>query len=371
MSIKKALIALCSVVSFALSASAQVDSNFHCYLLFGQSNMAGGGAISDSAADCDTSPRVKVLAFSDCNLDKGPDCKNSPVKRTHDQWYTAQPPLHDCSPTLEGISPGDWFGKTMLDSVADFVKIGLIPCALSGMSLDVFLKNGSAKSTVGPTAVNGKNAYNWLISRCQIAQKTGVIKGFLLHQGESGTGNSTNLAWDDLAIKIFNDLKTDLKLDAKTPAVVAQLRSDNTAPAPQYNAGTNNLIINLPKKYANSAAVSSTGLVGNGKDIWHFNPSSMRELGRRYARSLLSIADNKFIPRKGSVFVKSPKIQRAIYSQSLKSLNESVRIYSLNGKMVSQCSNNDQNALKGLQPGSIYIVKRNSGTSAQLLMLAR
>jgi hypothetical protein len=332
--------------------------------------MAGGGAISDSAPDCDTSPRVTVLAFSDCNLDKGPDCKNRPVRRTHDEWYTALPPLHDCSPTLEGISPGDWFGKTMLDSVASEIKIGLIPCALSGMSLDVFLKNGTAKSTVGPPAVNGKNAYNWLISRCQIAQKTGVIKGILIHQGESGTGNSTSMSWDALAIKIFNDLKTDLKLDPKTPVVVAQLRSDNTSPAPQYNASFNNMITEFPKKYPNSAAVSSSGLKGNGRDIWHFNPSSMRELGKRYARAVLSIADNNFIPRKGSVSTQTPKISRAVSSLTVKSWDYEAQLFSLDGKVISQTTKFDKAGRHSiLHSGNMYLVTRKPGAKTQLLLV--
>lgn len=338
------------VTLVVISSQGQVDSNFHCYLLFGQSNMAGGGAISDSAPDCDTNPRIKVLAFSDCSV--GPDCKKYTLKRTYNQWATAFPPLHDCSANLEGICPGDWFAKTMIDSVAENIKIGLIPCALSGMALNVFLKNSGAKSTVGPPAVNGKNAYDWVVSRCKIAQSTGVIKGMLLHQGESGTGSSQ--AWDAMAIQIFNDLKADLKLDPKTPAVVGQLRSDNTSPAPQYNAGTNALIAGVPSKYQNSAVALSQGLKGNGKDIWHFNPSSMRELGKRYARGLLSVASPTFIPRKGSVDNENRYI---VKSQQLKNVNSAMTVYTMDGRIVRSSSSEKSNMITdNLTSKGVYLI---------------
>ena len=69
---------LCGVAGITVLTASPIkaapDPNFHCYLLFGQSNMAGGGAgvaLGGNsgaliAADCDTSTRVKRLAFCDC-----------------------------------------------------------------------------------------------------------------------------------------------------------------------------------------------------------------------------------------------------------------------------------------------------------------
>lgn len=316
--------------------TTQPDPNFHIYLLFGQSNMAGGGAVSDSpSVDCDTTPRVKVLAFSDCTA--GPNCKEYVMRRTVDQWYTAFPPLHDCSPNLEGISPGDWFGKTLIDSVRSDISIGMVPCALSGMALNVFLKGSTATSSVGPSQVRGKNAYNWMLNRAKLAQQRGVIKGILLHQGESGTG--TSQAWDAMAMQIFNDLKSDLGLDAKTIFIVGQLRSDSRAPAPN-NTSFNNMIAGMPAKYPQVGMASSQGLSGNGRDVWHFSPSGMRDLGRRYARSLLALADPAYIPRKGgnvSILVKPPRAQYSvdeILNPILPHARE-VSVFTLDGKLRS------------------------------------
>jgi hypothetical protein len=352
-----ALAAACMLQPVSAQTS-QPDPNLHIYLLFGQSNMAGGGAISDSPmVDCDTTPRVKVLAFSDCSA--GPDCKDYVMKRTVDQWYTAFPPLHDCSAGLEGICPGDWFGKTMVDSVRSDISIGLVPCALSGMALNVFLKGSSATSTVGPPQVRGKNAYAWMLNRCKLAQQKGVIKGMLLHQGESGTG--TSQAWDAMAMQIFNDLKTDLGLDSKTVLVVGQLRSDSKSPS-QNNTSLNTLIAGMPAKYPSVGMASSQGLSGNGKDVWHFNPSSMRELGRRYAKALLALSDKTFIPRKGGTVGIGSKAAKAVQLNAIVPDAGEMQVFSLDGKQVPA---EKAAGRKGLS-GDGFLIRASNGKPLQV-----
>ncbi len=352
-------VAMAGLVQPLFAQSSQPDPNFHIYLLFGQSNMAGGGAVSDSPkVDCDTTPRVKVLAFSDCSA--GPNCKDYVMKRTVDQWYTAFPPLHDCSAGLEGISPGDWFGKTMIDSVRSDISIGMVPCALSGMALNVFLKGSSATSSVGPSQVRGKNAYNWMLARCKLAQQKGIIKGMLLHQGESGTGSSQ--AWDAMAMQIFNDLKTDLGLDAKTVLVVGQLRSDSKSPS-QNNTSFNNLLAGMPAKYPKVGLASSQGLSGNGRDVWHFNPSSMRDLGRRYAMALLSLSDNTVIPRKGGNVGINAKAPKAARPNTLLPEEGEMKVFSLDGKRVPT---EKAAATDGLSSDA-FLIRTSNGKSLQIL----
>jgi hypothetical protein len=158
------------IVWLFASLKAAPDPNFHLYLLFGQSNMAGGGnSIELIPDDCDTNSRVRVLAFCDCPAGTSPDCEQYSSTRTHDKWYTASPPLHICS---EGISPGDWFAKTMLDSIRADISIGLIPCALSGQSIKVFEKgsnNFNIPTWAHPT-IGNNSPYDWMISRCKVAK---------------------------------------------------------------------------------------------------------------------------------------------------------------------------------------------------------
>jgi len=287
---------LCSAIAAVFSIgklNAAPDPNYHIFLLFGQSNMTGGGATSPVVPkECDTTSRIKVMAFQNCG-GTSPECK-FPMGRTADKWYTAFPPLHDCG---EGICPGDFFAKTLLDSVRSDITIGLIPCALAGQALNVFLPDGP-NATLG--AASGKQAYAWMIARCKLAQQVGVIKGILLHQGESGSGNST--AWDAMAMTVFDNIKRDLSLDANTPVIVGELRSDPTSPS-QNNTNFNKMVDGLPSKYKNCASVSSSGLVGNGRDVWHFTSASFQEFGTRYAKAYLSLASPAWEPRNGSVSI--------------------------------------------------------------------
>jgi hypothetical protein len=344
--LKKMLFTLFFTALMVSNIHAEVDSNFYCFLLFGQSNMTGGGATSPVVTgECDTNPLIKVLAYMTCT-GNSPSCTRS-LGRTQDQWYTAFPPLHDCS---EGICPGDFFAKTMKDSIRSNIKIGLIPCALAGVALNVFTADGP-NSTVGPCS--GKNAYTWMINRCKLAQKTGVIKGILLHQGESGTGNST--AWNVLTKQIFNSIKNDLGLDSITPCVVGELRSDNTSPS-QNNSSINTLIDKVPNEYTHCALASSSGLVGNGKDVWHFTAAGFQELGIRYAKGLLSVASSSFIPRKGTSGTIN---ERVTMYKALNSAISGVSVYSLNGRAIGSFSaTNAGNALRNLNARGLYIVSR-------------
>ncbi len=303
-------------------AHAAPDPNYHIYLLFGQSNMTGGGATSPVVTgECDTTSRVTVMAYMNCT-NASPECK-FPLNRTTDQWYTAFPPLHDCN---EGICPGDFFAKTLLDSVRSDVRVGLIPCALAGVALNVFLPNGP-NANIGPP--NGKNAYAWMIARCKLAQQVGVIKGILLHQGESGSGSST--AWDVMAMQIFDNIKKDLSLDSTTPVVVGELRSDNTSPS-QDNSAFNKMVDGLPAKYAHCAVASSAGLVGNGKDVWHFTAAGFQELGTRYAKAYLSLSSATWEPRNGSVSIRNNLRMMPVSGQDL-SAGE-LEIISVDGRVL-------------------------------------
>lgn len=308
----------------AVKVGAAPDPNYHIYLLFGQSNMTGGGATSPVVAgECDTTSRVKVMAYMNCG-GNSPECK-FPMGRTTDKWYTAFPPLHDCN---EGICPGDFFAKTLLDSVKSDITIGLIPCALAGVALNVFLPNGP-NANIGPP--NGKNAYAWMIARCKLAQQVGVIKGILLHQGESGSGSST--AWDAMAIQIFDNIKKDLSLDPNTPVVVGELRSDNTSPS-QNNTNFNKMVDGLPAKYKNCAVASSSGLVGNGRDVWHFTPAGFQEFGVRYAKAFLSLASPEWVPRKGTVSIDRNNLLMQPASAGSPYPGDELKIISLDGKVL-------------------------------------
>src|ERR1700760_1286322 len=102
---------LLAIIFFApLYMTAQkpaVDSNFHLYLLIGQSNMAGRGAAD--AVSKEVNPRILML-----------DSVN--------QWVNATDPVHFDKPSIAGVGPALGFSNAMLKGEKN-IRIGLIPCA--------------------------------------------------------------------------------------------------------------------------------------------------------------------------------------------------------------------------------------------------
>lgn len=328
--------------------------------------MAGGGAgvsIGGSGAgtlnteDCDTSERVKVLAFCDCRANEFAACPKYNQSRSSDKWYTAYPALHICN---EGVSPGDWFAKTMLDSIREDISIGLIPCALSGQALTVFEKGKSGfniPNWAHPTLAN-ESPYAWMLERCKIAQQTGVIKGMLLHQGESGPGGDQ---WKNLAKKIFDDLKSDLGLPDTLPVVVGELREGNSM---------NQTIDQFADSYPRCGLASSQGAGNQSDDAWHFTPEGMRLMGKRYAQGFLALADSVYMPRIGSVGVASHATPRprTVSAATFSSWNDDARIFSLNGRLVRpEATASDERS--PVRPGKVYLVTRGNSGAVRLMMI--
>ena len=169
-----------SLLFVSATMSAQ-DPNFYIYLCFGQSNMEGQGKIE--AQDSIVDGRFQVLQSLDCDN----------LGRTKAKWYTAIPPLCQC---YSGLSPADYFGKTMVKNLPDSIKIGVINVAVGGCDIRLFDKDiyQDYDSTYTEMWFQNKiknyggNPYQHLIDLAKLAQQDGVIKGILLHQGETNTG---------------------------------------------------------------------------------------------------------------------------------------------------------------------------------------
>lgn len=258
-------LAIPAVQLAALDEAEQIpfDPNFHIYLLIGQSNMEGAPKPED--LDLEANPRIKVLAYT-----------NSPrQKRKYNNWYVATPPLH--SP-YTGVGPGDWFAKTLIKSMPDNVTIGLVPCGINGVDIDFFRKNVVSKRRKEfqiPPDNKWKGAYEWVLSRAQLAQKSGVIKGILFHQGESDNGQEE---WLKKLKEMTNDLRKDLNAPDIPILVGDLLWGGGSEPHHQ-------VVERVPPRIKNSRVISSKGLTGT--DRFHFDLASQRELGKRYAEAML------------------------------------------------------------------------------------
>ena len=118
----------------------------------------------------------------------------------------------------------------------------------------------------------------------------------------------------------------------------------------------------IPGKYAQSAVASSQGLLGNGRDVWHFRPSSMRELGKRYARAILKLSDNTFIARKGGSVGIAPKAVQANALIPFASGSDA-KIFTLDGKQKASGNSDGQD----VNAGNVYLIKGSNGSKLEVL----
>lgn len=271
----KQIIVLLTVFYFVSTKVNAQDPNFYIFICFGQSNMSG--AAKAEAQDSTVNPRFQMMSAIDC-----PE-KN----REMGNWYDAIPPLGNC---FEGISPADYFGRTLVENLPDSIKVGVINVAVGGCKIELFEKetyktyiNSAPDWMISWIDSYGNNPYGRLVEMAKLAQKDGVIKGILLHQGESNPNDST---WTQKVSGIYNNLTTDLNLKPKnTPLLAGELLS---AEFGGKCAGFNPFIAELPSKVENAHVISSKDCPGQ-PDGLHFTAEGYRILGKRYGKKMLSI----------------------------------------------------------------------------------
>jgi len=279
MKLKSGFLLLVGFILLNLSAFSQ-NKKFYIYLCIGQSNMEGN-ARQFEAQDSIVDSRFKVMETIDCpNLN-----------RTKGSWYTAVPPLCRCN---TGLTPSDYFGKTMVANLPKNITVGVINVAIGGCKIELFDKdNYQAYAETAPSWMKNMikeydgNPYARLVEMAKLAQKDGVIKGILLHQGESNTNDTL---WTKKVKVVYDNLMKDLKLNPKKTPLLA----GETVNADQGGAcaSMNKIIATLPKTIPNSYVISSAGCPSIN-DHLHFTVSGYRELGKRYAVQMLSILGYK------------------------------------------------------------------------------
>ena len=266
-----ALIAVMTLLS--TNARAEVDPNFYIYLCIGQSNMEGQGTIED----CDLTPdeRFQMMSTLDCGT------------RKLGQWYRAVPPLARCDTRL---CPADYFGRTMVANLDEGKRVGVVVVAIGGIKIDLYDPDGwqsYVNSMTEGWQINSVNAYGGnplarLIECAKEAQKSGVIKGILLHQGESDAYSD---AWVQKVKKVYENLLTELNLKAEdVPLIAGEVGSAD------QNGGcahANPTINRLPNTIPTAHVVSSVGCTLQSDNI-HFDSQGYRKLGRRYAKTMLA-----------------------------------------------------------------------------------
>ena len=260
------------------------DPNFHIYLCFGQSNMEGNAQWE--SVDSYVDPRFQMLATTDFT---------SP-KRTLGQWYTAKCPI--VSPVGK-LGMADYFGRTMVAAMPKDVKIGVVAVAMGGSPIEMFDKDKyQQKLSENPNewwaqlsnTYYGGNPYGRLIDMAKEAQKVGVIKGILLHQGCTNCGDPN---WPNMVKKIYTDMLSDLNLKAAdVPLFVGETEQKDMG----GGCYGHNVVVNqVPNVIPTAHVVHSNGVPGNGQDQWHFSAAGYRTFGKRYAIEALKAMNRPIV----------------------------------------------------------------------------
>ena len=252
------------------------DPDFHIYLCFGQSNMEAGArpAPQDEGFN---DPRFQFMAAVDMPR----------YGREKGHWYTATPPI-----CREGnnLGPVDFFGRKMIENLPPNIRVGVINVSVAGAKLELWDKDAYQEYIDGErdwmkaiVAQYGGSPYHRLLEIARIAQKDGVIKGMLLHQGES---NPDDAAWPGRVKKIHDDLCAELGLNPDDiPILAGELKY---AEVDGVCAAFNDVVLpHLPEVMPNAHIISALGCESTG-DQFHFSTEGMRLMGYRMSPASFS-----------------------------------------------------------------------------------
>jgi hypothetical protein len=252
------LLALLAAGCGAAPEPAPSEPPMWLFLLAGQSNMAGRGAVEN----LDSTPHPRVFA-----LDRDM------------AWGPAHEPLHWDKPDIAGVGPGFAFGRAMAERFPE-ARIGLIPAAVGGSSIRAWVPGGFHEQT---------KSHPWddAIARTNEAIRLtgGELRGVIWHQGESDAKDFADEyegALADLVVRLRREFsQPDL------PFVAGQLGQFLAAERPE-TAQINAVFGRLPARVPATAWVSSADLAHKGDGV-HFDTPSVRTLGERYAEAMAGL----------------------------------------------------------------------------------
>ena len=269
-------LAMLGMPALAQQKGGHPDPNFQIYLCFGQSNMEGNAAVE---AEDRTGVNPRFMAMYAVDDEKAGWKKG--------EWHTAVPP--QARPDT-GLTPVDYFGRKMVANLPDSIKVGTITVAVGGAGIGLFDKRTckaylkKQPDWMKKMAVHyNNNPYGRLVELAKLAQRQGVIKGILLHQGETNNGDPK---WPARVKTIYQDLLKELGLKAEeVPLLVGEtVQKDQGGSCWQHIALVDSIQNTIPTAYA----ISSKDCPQRGDGL-HFVAAGYRTLGRRYADKMLSL----------------------------------------------------------------------------------
>lgn len=229
-------------------------SDFHLFLLAGQSNMAGRGSVTP--------------------IDRNPDERILMLDR-EGRWVPATDPVH-FDKSVAGVGLGRSFAREYAAKHPG-VTIGLVPCAVGGSPIAAWEPGGYHASTK-------THPYDDASERITTAKEHGVFRGILWHQGESDSRPELAAKYESRLIDVLKRLRDQV---SDVPIVIGGLPikpSGVTAAREQITQAHRS----VAEKLAGCVYVPSDGLTLKS-DNTHFDRESLIEFGRRYAKALMGL----------------------------------------------------------------------------------
>ena len=309
------------LVALAVSSVHAIDKEKNLiFLCIGQSNMEGN-ATPESQDKTGVSNHFKKMYVA-----------NSDGDNIY-HWATAVPPL---ARKNTGLTPVDYFGRYLVDSLAKDYYVRVIVVAIAGCSIKIFLPDkcedyikGEADWMQNIAAEYDNNPYERLIAAAKEAQKYGNIRGVLLHQGETDAYSDE---WLNNVKKVYVNIIRDLELNVNDVPLLAGevVNADQNGQC----AGANTTINKLPNVLKTAYVISSKGCPA-GADNLHFSAEGYRMLGKRYGAKMFQILKEKGVATRSSVESVEASHSDIIYDLSGRKLDApTIGLQIIGGKKV-------------------------------------
>ena len=235
----------------AVPAPAPGKAHVWVFMMAGQSNMAGRGAVEA----CDTVINRRILTID-----------------ADGKLIYAQEPLHFYEPRMQGLDCGKAFAEALLPHVPRHVSILLIPTAVGGCPIRKWLNDEMHREVRMLTNFKEKAA---------LGRQYGTIKGVLWHQGESDATENGIPQYREQLVRLLHVLRAATG-DPSLPVLMGEIGAFSTTP--DLFARINGIIHDVAAEDRRTAVAGTADLLDRG-DHLHFNSEGQRTLGARYAEA--------------------------------------------------------------------------------------
>ena len=172
---------------------AEKEESYDIFLLIGQSNMAGRGALLPE--DLDPMPGVWLLDDRD-----RPAVASNPLNR----YSTVRKEM-----PLQKMGPGYAFARETARRSGR--RILLVVNALGNSSVGQWRKDAPLVADESSIACRERQLYEEILVRARHARRYGTIRAILWHQGEANTNAGSLPRYLEVLGRIVEDFREDLK----------------------------------------------------------------------------------------------------------------------------------------------------------------